>query len=266
MAEVITLPIVKNEQPVNVEDLTTKQLAGNGVLDVLLQAMRIHLDDQYEKGRIRGPEYATVYLGAYTATMNSAIEFLLAKERQGLEFLQLQAQIKLIETQQMQIEDQMKKTPYEIELLQAQVAQTKKQTEQIAAEMIKIPIEIEILQKQSLQADRQLDLLERQIEVQQATVDLTKQKVVTEKAQTQNDIIQPGSYLGANVSLINAQKDGYKRDAEQKAAQLIINTWNTRRTTDEDTSANTTNLLDDSTVGRFVQKLAAGVEIIVTPS
>ena len=65
---------------------------------------------------------------------------------------------------------------------------------------------------------------------------------------------------------MNAQKDGYKRNAEQQAAQIMSNTWNVRRQTDEDTSANSTNLLDDATVGKAIQKLLAGIDVTVTPS
>jgi hypothetical protein len=49
------------------------------------------------------------------------------------------------------------------------------------------------------------------------------------------------------------------RDAEQKAAKVLVDTWTVRRTTDEGTSANTTNQLSDAHVGRVIGKLLSGV-------
>ena len=46
----------------------------------------------------------------------------------------------------------------------------------------------------------------------------------------------------------------------------MSNTWNVRRQTDEDTSANSSNLLDDATVGQAIQKLLAGIDVSVSPS
>jgi hypothetical protein len=39
----------------------------------------------------------------------------------------------------------------------------------------------------------------------------------------------------------------------------MVDTWNVRRTTDEDTEPNPTNSINDAAVGRAVNKLLAGV-------
>lgn len=269
----ILLPVAKMAEALDTTDLTTIQLQGTGVLDVLLQTMRTHLNDQFDKQRIRGVEYAETYLGAYTATLNAAISFLLSKERQGLEMMQLQAQVDLTKAQ--------------IEQAEAQTSLVKAQEEQVRAEMTKIPYEIQLIQaqienmnKQNELADKQLDLLAAQINVQVKQLDLLekqvdqaaaqtdyyKQKVITEKAQTDSSVIGSGSVIDSQKQLMDAQKDGYKRNAEQQAAQIITNTWNVRRQTDESTSGNTTNLLDDASVGKVVQTLAAGIGVTLTPA
>ena len=48
-------------------------------------------------------------------------------------------------------------------------------------------------------------------------------------------------------------------DAEQKAAKLMVDSWNVRRTTDEGTVADGTNRLSDYYVGNAVAKLLAGI-------
>lgn len=277
MATPITIIPAVLEEPLDIDDLTTTKLDGTGVLDVLLTTMRTQLDYQFKESRIRGPEYAAAYIQSYTATLQSAIQFLLAKERQGLELMQLQAQLDLTQAQVDQVRAEMQKIPHEIEAIDAGTSYTKKQEENLAAQMAKIPVELEILQKQSEQADKQLELAQAQIDLQQAQLEiareqlvqtqeqtkLVQQKVVTEKAQTDATVIGEGSYLGSNIKLITAQTDGYKRDAEQKAAQIWANTWNTRRTTDEDTQANTDNKLDDASLGAIMTKLATGIGAVV---
>lgn len=276
----ILLPVAKMAEDLDTTDLTTIELQGTGVLDVLLQTMRTHLNDQFDKQRIRGVEYAETYLGAYTATLNAAISFLLAKERQGLEMMQLQAQVdltkaqitqaeaqtNLVKAQEEQVRAEMTKIPYEIQLIQAQIENMAKQNELADKQILQADKQLDLLQAQIDVQIKQLDLLEKQVEQAAAQTEYYKQKVVTEKAQTDATVIGAGSVTDTQIKLMDAQKDGYKRNAEQQAAQIYSNTWNVRRQTDEGTKANTTNLLDDASVGKVMQTLAAGVGVVLTPA
>lgn len=255
MAEIITPPDVTSD-PLNITDLTLKTLDGTGVLDQMLATMRVHLGEQFEKERIQGTEYAEVYLGAFQSTLAAAIQFLLARRKLGLDLKLQEAQINLATAQEEQIRAEMQKIPYEIQALQKQ---------------------LELADKQIAQADKQLELTEAQIQVQLKQLDLMaeqleqakaqtayyEQRTITEKAQTSAGVAATGSVIGTQVALMNKQADGYDRNAEQQAAQILANTWNVRRQTDEDTSANTTNKLDDASVGAVIAKLAAGINVVL---
>lgn len=168
-----------------------------------------------------------------------------------------------------------------VNLYPAQLAGTLAQTENVQQDTALKEYQVQFLYPAQLaQANKQLELTEAQIAVQNKQLDLLQeqvsqakaqtnyyaQKVITEKAQTDATVIGDGSVIDVQVELMNAQKDGYKRNAEQQAAQIMSNTWNVRRQTDEDTSANTTNLLDDATVGKTIQTLLSGVGVNVSPS
>lgn len=59
---------------------------GTGVFDKLMEAVNAHLSLQFFEGRIKGPDYATVYLGSMQTAMTQAIAFVLQKpmvERQA---------------------------------------------------------------------------------------------------------------------------------------------------------------------------------------
>lgn len=423
----------------NIEELTMVNKEGTGVFDVLMKSTNLHIQGEYKDGRIKGSEYAQVYLGGLQATLSTSVDYLHKAKLLGVQIENemkqgelIDAQIKLTEAQARQVDAETTiKLPVEVEnikantaladankdrvleeltliplqgnLLTAQTAQvgaetilTDKRVDQLTAELAKIPLEIELLEKQvvnattqnelltaqkegvdlqnsmvpkqitllekqALQADAQtamtsaqkdnivaetttrlpvevanlskqgenlakqvlmtdaqtkqvveqtkrypydieeiqarianmtkqnllaekdidlkqgqlelqakqlllseaeLEVKKQELEVQRAAVesqkaqaDLYKQKVDTEKAQTQGDIAKPGSVLGANVSVLMAQAEGYKSDKLQKTAKLLIDTWNVRRNSDDGTEVNTINQLHDANIGVTVQGL-----------
>lgn len=209
---------------VPLSDLTQASLEGNGVFDVLMRATKAHLEGEFKANRIRGTEYSTVYLGALQQTMQTALAFLLQKQKADLEAQLMAKQIELTNQQRINAE-----------------------------------VEMTVLQAQKCKLDAEFDLLKEQVLKSGAETTLLTQKVVTERAQTMSVGVDADSVVGKQKNLYQAQTDGFKRDAEQKAAQLMVSSWNVRRTTDEGTVADGTNLLNDTTVGRAVSKMLAGV-------
>lgn len=256
-----------------IADLTQATLAGSGIFDVLMRANKAHLDAEYEKSRIKGTEYATVYLGSLESVMRTALEFLLQKDKQALESQLLEQQIMLaqVEVQKANAElailqANLTKIPAEIALLNAQTAQVTQQTTNLVAERL-LTIEktanavlegkVLIAQECKLKAEYDLTMQSVQKAVQETA--LLLQKVATERAQTVGAGVDPDSVIGKQKALYQAQTDGFARDAEQKAAKTLIDTWNVRRTTDEATVADGTNMLNDAVIGRAVSKLLTGV-------
>jgi hypothetical protein len=88
------------------------------------------------------------------------------------------------------------------------------------------------------------------------------QKKVTEQAQTNGTSIDANSVIGKQIQLYDAQKDGYHRDAEQKVAKLLVDSWNVRMTTNDLTEANDLNKLSDTYIGQAIGKLLSGVNAV----
>lgn len=207
-----------------IRDFTEATLNGNGIFDVLMRATKAHLEAEYSKNRIKGPEYSTVYLGSLEAVMRTALEF-------------------LVQQQQMQLADA--KNAAEVALLAQQLINTTTQNDNLIKEGCKLAAEFDVLMEQKAKVNAETILL--------------AQKKATEQAQTSGAGVDPDSVIGRQKLLYQAQTDGFKREAETQAAKLLVDTWNVRRTTDEGTQANTTNKLDDATIGRAIDKLLAGV-------
>lgn len=210
--------------PITLALLTEGSLSGDGVFDVLMNATKAHLESEYAKNRIRGPEYSQVYLASMQAVLQQATAFLLTKDKAANEAAMVAAQIALLEQQRLNA------------IAEHNV---------LLAQKCKLDAEYDVLMEQKLKSAAENQLL--------------VQKVITERAQVQAIGVDADSVIGKQKSLYQAQTDGFKRDAEQKAAKLMVDSWNIRRTTDEATVADQTNMLADSVVGRAVTKMLAGV-------
>lgn len=189
--------------PIPVSALTDTSLTGVGVFDVLMRANKAHLEAEFAKNRIKGSEYATVYLGSLEAVLRTALEFLL---QQG-------------------------KASAEIDVLLAQKCKLEAEFDLIILEKLKVTAETALL----------------------------NQKITTEKAQTTSLGVDADSVIGKQKALYAAQTAGFARDAEQKAAKLMSDTWAVRRTTDEGELPNDINKLENIYIGRAIDKMLTGI-------
>lgn len=223
---------------INLSQLTDTNITGDGVFDVLMRSMKGHLQEEFNKNRITGPEYAKVYLGSLEAVLNASLQFLLTKEKAGLEADLIREQINLTEQEILKAIEQTK-------LIEQQATNAVTEGLVLAAQECKLKAEFDVLVATKTKTDQEVVLL--------------AQKTNTEKAQTQALGVDDNSIIGRQKLLYKAQADGFVRDAEQKAAKIMVDSWNVRRTTDEGTVADGTNKLSDTYVGQAVQALLSGV-------
>lgn len=192
-----------SDNTITLAKLTSASAAGVGVFDVLMRSVKAQLDAEYQANRIKGSEYATVYLGSLQAVLQTSLQMVLAQEKTNLE--------------------------------------------------------IQVLEKELLLKDQQVTRTNKEIEV-------LEQKRLTELAQVESTGVDADSIVGRQKALYLAQSEGFKRDAEHKAAQLMLNTWNIRRTTLETTAYNFENNLHDACLGAVVNKLCQGIEVTLPTS
>lgn len=214
-----------------VSELTEATLDGDGVFDVLMRANKAHLESEFTKSRIKGPEYSTVYLGALTQVLQVAMTFALTKEKSSLE----------------------------ADLLKEQILNAQAQRALINQQTQNALIEHDNLIKQGCVLASQFDLNMAQVERAKSETLLINQKLITERAQTTAQSVDDSSVVGRQKALYAAQTAGFARHAEQQATKLLVDTWSIRRTTDTGTLADGTNQLNDYTIGRAVSKMLAGV-------
>lgn len=230
---------------ITIDSLTTGALNGTGVFDALMRAAKVHLDGEFNADRIRGPEYSTVYLGQLESSMSTALNFLATRQKIGLEAQLLELQVEL--------------AGVEIQKANATLLQIEAQTELIKQQKDNAAVENAVLMAQECKLRAEYDLTLQTTAKAAGETALLAQKHATERAQVLGTGVDEDSVVGRQKRLYQAQTDGFTRDAEQKTAKLLIDTWSARRMSDDGTQVDGVNKLDDATIGRAVTKLLAGV-------
>lgn len=177
------------------------------------------------------------------------------------ELASIVAKGELTEKQVLQVVQETANAVSQKDLIDAQVLKTEADKTLVDQNVLNAITQETVLKATECKLKAEFDLLTEQRNKSIAETSILTQKKVTEQAQTSSANVDEDSVIGRQKALYAAQMEGYKRDAEQKMAKILVDTWNVRRTTDEGTQANTTNRLDDATVGQAINTLLTGVDI-----
>lgn len=133
-----------NFKPKDINDFTNNTLTGNGVFDRMMNAVELHIKDEYNKNRITGSNYANVYLNALQSVLQCATQFTTAIDSSWLELEKLK-----LEKDRMEIEVELKKAELETEKVKLKIAEA-----QLEQEKAKIPlIQAQVLTEQAKTKD-----------------------------------------------------------------------------------------------------------------
>jgi len=238
--------------PILVTDLTTGTIDGTGVFDLLMQSVQKHIAAEFDGGRIKQADYSQVYLGGLQGVLSTSMEFLLRQDK-------TEAENALLEQGLLKSTEETTLVVAQTALIDAQELTADQDTALRTQEVLTEVQNTLVATATKCKLDAEFDVLEQQVLKVTAETGVLNQKKVTETAQTNGSAVTSDSVVGSQVALYGAQKDGFTRDAEQKAAKLYFDTWNVRRTTDEATIANTENGLQDANILRIANTLLNGV-------
>lgn len=159
-----------DEVEITKEQITKIEINENGVFDHLMKAVKEHLHEEFDGGRIDQAMYSDVYLGSTQTAMQQAMQFVLQKPIN-------EAQAELLEAQKLKIivetENEGKNGELidkQIEKMDAEIILLGKQGEKIDAEVINLGKQGDLmdqqilkLQKDILYTDSQIKLSDEQI-------------------------------------------------------------------------------------------------------
>lgn len=247
--------------PMTVGDLTSGVVDGSGVFDIMMKSVTAQLQEQFEKNRITGADYAKVYLGSIQTTMQQALAFLTSKDRVFLENARLQADMKIAQVTLL-------KSEAEIELIKAQIqtahyvmqkAQMDAYTARNQYALSKMALvtgyngvltseaqaaltyeQFETQRAQTRETNSEggpiEGILHYEKMVKQAQALLVNEQYESQRGQTRdtNSDDEPiVGLIGAQRELYMKQIWAYARDGEAKFAKMVMDTWIARKTIDD---------------------------------
>jgi hypothetical protein len=228
---------------ISIDQVTTTVPTGNGVFDVLMRSVDSHLDKQYVSGRIKGNDYATVYLGALQAVLQQAMQFVLMEQEAEKKLAVMDAQIA-----SMTIEDSIKQVQsnkdlevksqqitsmgYEDQVKQAQkalidqqklteVEQTKlvdANTDKVSYEVLNLlPKQVALLEQQELTETQQTRLVDANADAKEyEVINLLPEQLV--QLQEQIDLLQSQDIAIQSETLIKEEQSAI--DTAVKTKQI----------------------------------------------
>jgi hypothetical protein len=116
----------------------------------------------------------------------------------------------------------------------------------------------EVLEQQKLNSEEENALIVANTLKANAEKLFIDQKKKTEQANTDSTVMGAGSLLARQAEVYVKQAEGFVRDAEQKAAKIMVDTYNARIVNDIETLPGDANLRDID-IGSVIAKLKTGV-------
>lgn len=205
------------------DSLTEGCINGNGTFDIIMKALKDHLSNEYEAGRITGAEYTKAYIASLQGALQYAVQYLLGKDLAYYQALGAQAQALT-----MNIGAYTAKVQLAIAQAQAHLNKA-----QYANSVLALT-----------QADKQIQLLQEQGEQAHAQI---------------SDKLLDGStsvtgYTGNQNALLKQQVIAFKKDSIIKAAKIYADSFATQISMSTATAAGTG--LDVNGIGTAITKLA----------
>ena len=184
-------PVTPNNK-VDITNLTHATIDGNGVFDVLMRTVNAHLQKEWTANRLKGTEYSTVYLGALESTMNTSLQFLLAKDK-------LNAELAILEQQLVNLKVE------EINATKQGLLLDKQLDDLVAATALKTQQKANLVDELLTNAQQRSNLITEQARIAAQTAQIAAQTSLTTKQEVQ--VIAETLNVPKQGTLIDAQKD-----------------------------------------------------------
>lgn len=210
------------------ESLTEGCIEGNGTFDIIMKALKDHLNYEYEAGRITGAEYTKAYIASTQTALQCAVQYLLGRDAAYYQALGAQAQALTLN-------------------IGAYTAKVQLAIAQAQAHLNKAQYATGVLSL--AQTDKQIQLLQEQGEQAHAQV---------------SDTLLDGTskvtgYTGNQNSLLKQQVIAFKKDSVIKAAKIYADSFATQLSMSTATAAGTG--LDANGIGTAISKLASSMTV-----
>lgn len=206
------------------DNLTEKKIDGSGTFDVLMTSLRLHLQKEYDAGRINGDHYAKTYVALTEGAMNQAVQFLMAKD--SAYWQAVVAQQQALSAQAQVITSRVQLAIAKVQLQTARAEAVKQQAE---FALMKMKLATESV-GYDLATFNLTSMLPAQLQMVQEQKEAARAQTLDTRSDGVTNIV---GVLGKQKELYSQQIISYQRDSEVKAARIFTDAWMTMKTIDE---------------------------------
>ena len=142
------------------------------------------------------------------------------------------------------------------------------QDAQLAMAQEKLKYELQLLDAQVNLANKELALKDKDLALKEKQVALAEAQLKAAEAQYKDTVdgLPVGGVLGKQMKVYDAQAKGFKDNALQAAAKIMVDTWNIRRQTEESLQTTKESKLYDGNIGNAITEMFESVSIPVAPA
>ena len=161
---------------------------GTGVFDQLMMAINGNIQAQFDAGRIKGGDYATVYMGAIQAAMSEAMRFTMNKQLAEKQIDLADKDLVLKDKQALQADKQLEATDVQIAMSEVQLAENSEKWA-LQKQVLGNQLSMSNIDTQYKEQNVQKDLEVKQKQIDSATADIafnTSKKTIMETTRKDN--------------------------------------------------------------------------------
>jgi hypothetical protein len=204
------------------DDLTTGVVGGPGTFDVVMESMKAHLKEEYDRGRITGAEYSKTYISLTTAALSTSTQYLLGRDQAYWSAIMTQLQARRAEIEAVTARVQLAVTKAELQMAYFGAQKSEADFALTKMQLANADGQYELILKQLDQATAQTSMIGKQ---EEQVVYQTANILPEQKRQTiyQTDFILKSQYETSEYNLDNllpAQRDGLLKDVATKTYTL----------------------------------------------
>ena len=173
------------------------------------------------------------------------------------------AQDIIISNAQLKVTQDKLKQDTKISDAQLSLAQSKLsyETQLLDAQVKHLSAQVSLANKELTLKDKDLALKDKQVALAEAQL-----KAAEVQYKDTVDGVPVGGVLGKQMKVYEAQAKGFKDNALQAAAKIMVDTWNIRRQTDEGLQTTKESKLYDGNIGSAIAEMFKSVSIPVVPA
>jgi hypothetical protein len=227
-------PLYAGVDKINIADLTSGAVGGEGAFDKMMESHKAHLKEQFDQGRITGDQYSKAYIELTTAALGAAVQMVLGRDQAYWNAVLVQTQARRAEVEAVTAavgletaKAQLALTNYQAQAAKSQAVLTKMQ---IATEDAKYRLTAEQYEQAAYTTAQMLPVqkafLQEQMEAKRA-----------ETLDKRTDNVTVTGMVGKQKLLYDEQIDSYKKDAAYKVGKLFSDSWLTQKTINENLTA-----------------------------